>query len=444
MRTASSFALALALAVTGAVVAEPAVAQRAPTRDSQQTQAQAEAEGKEGQEGRQQQTRQAAPGEVEVGGRKLKLSKDARKPIAELQAAFNAGNAAGFTAALAKADAAARNSDDRYYIGQLRLAQAIKANDDAQKVAAIDALIRSGGASAEELPKYYQTLGALHYNAKRFDQAAAMFQKLVELQPTNKDAANNLAAALMQTNNPAQAAATLEQQIAAAKAAGQTVPEATYKQALAIAYKAKSPKSIELARDIVAAYPTTENWRNALGIYRELKKPTGDANLDLLRLMRATRSLASERDFYELADGAYSKGLPGETKSVLDEGVAAGTVSPNKAGFKELISGARGKVAEDRASLAASEKKAMAGTSGTLALNTGDAYMGYGDYAKAAALYRAALQKGGVDANLVNTRLGMALGLAGQKAEAQAALKAVTGARAELASYWLIWLNQRG
>lgn len=433
MKTSSSFALALALAVAGGAFAQPAAAQRAPTRESNQ-----ETDAQEGQ-----QTRQVA-GEVEVGGRKLKLSKGARKPLADLQAAYNAGDAAAFAAALAAAEAAARTPDERYYLGQLRLAQAIKANDDAQKVAALDALIRSGGATAEELPKYYQTLGALHYNAKRYDQAAAAFKKLVELQPANKDAANNLAAALMQTNNPAQAAATLEQQIAAAKAAGQPVPEATYKQALSVAYKAKSPKSIELSRDILAAYPTPENWRNALLIYRDFKKPAGEANLDLLRLMRATRSLSSERDFYELADGAYSKGLPGETKAVLEEGISAGTVNPNKAGFKELLSGARGKIAEDRASLAAAEKKALASASGTLALNTGDAYFGYGDYAKAAALYRAAIQKGGVDAGTANTRLGMALALAGQKAEAQTALKAVTGPRAEIASYWLIWLNQRG
>lgn len=434
MKTASTFALAMALAVAGGAFAQPAAAQRAPSRDTQQQPAP--------EEGKPQ-ARQI-PGEVEVGGRKLKLGKAARKPLADLQAAYNAGDAAGFAAALAVAEAAARTSDERYYLGQLRLAQAIKANDDAQKIAALDALIRSGGATAEELPKFYQTLGALHYNAKRYDQAAAAFQKLVELQPTNKDAANNLAAALMQTNNPTQAAATLEQQIAAAKAANQPIPEATYKQALDLAYKAKSPKSIELSRDIVAAYPTAENWRNALVIYRQLKKPAGEANLDLLRLMRATRSLTSEADFYELADGAYSNGLPGETKAVLEEGIAAKTINPNKSGFKELLAGARGKVNEDRASLAAAEKKALAASSGTTALNTADAYFGYGDYAKAAALYRAALQKGGVDANVANTRLGMALALAGQKSDAQMALKAVTGPRAEIASYWLIWLDQRG
>ena len=69
-------------------------------------------------------------------------------------------------------------------------------------------------------------------------------------------------------------------------------------------------------------------------------------------------------------------------------------------------------------------------------------YYGYGQYAEAAELYRAALQKGGEDAGLVNVRLGAALALAGQRAEAEAAFRAVTGGdRAELAQLWLLWLS---
>jgi hypothetical protein len=34
--------------------------------------------------------------------------------------------------------------------------------------------------------------------------------------------------------------------------------------------------------------------------------------------------------------------------------------------------------------------------------------------------------------------------MAGQKAQAETALRAVTGTRAELAGLWLAWLNRRG
>jgi hypothetical protein len=44
---------------------------------------------------------------------------------------------------------------------------------------------------------------------------------------------------------------------------------------------------------------------------------------------------------------------------------------------------------------------------------------------------------------VANNRLGMALGLAGQRAEAETALRAVTGPNADIASFWLLWLSQR-
>ena len=76
-------------------------------------------------------------------------------------------------------------------------------------------------------------------------------------------------------------------------------------------------------------------------------------------------------------------------------------------------------------------------------MGTADAYLGYGDYAKAATLYRAALGKSGVDSNLANLRLGIALGRSGDKAGATTALNAVSGPRAGIAKLWLTWLSTR-
>lgn len=101
------------------------------------------------------------------------------------------------------------------------------------------------------------------------------------------------------------------------------------------------------------------------------------------------------------------------------------------------------KIAEDRAALPGLDARARSGGNGQLALRLAEGYFGHGDYAKAAEFYRLAVQKGGIDANLANTRLGIALALAGQRAEAETALKAVTGPRQEIASYWLLWLNKR-
>jgi len=79
---------------------------------------------------------------------------------------------------------------------------------------------------------------------------------------------------------------------------------------------------------------------------------------------------------------------------------------------------------------------------GLAALSAADASFGQADYAKAAALYRAAILKGGIDTGSAGTRLGMALGLAGQRAEAETALQAVAGPSADLAQLWLTWFRQ--
>jgi tetratricopeptide (TPR) repeat protein len=129
---------------------------------------------------------------------------------------------------------------------------------------------------------------------------------------------------------------------------------------------------------------------------------------------------------------------------VLEEGVGRGTLQAGTPWVRELSALVNGRVAEDRGAIAGLRTQAMAAANGTAARSLGDVYYGYGQYGDAAALYRTALQKGGEDSNLVNIRLGAALALAGQRAEAEAAFRAVTGPRAELAQFWLLWLSTRG
>ncbi|MEA3017142.1 MAG: hypothetical protein QOI38_1864, partial [Sphingomonadales bacterium] len=112
--------------------------------------------------------------------------------------------------------------------------------------------------------------------------------------------------------------------------------------------------------------------------------------------------------------------------------------------FRELLAAANGRIPADRADLPASQRTALAAATGTSALRTGDAFLGYARYPEAIALYQAALQKGGVDANLVNTRLGIAYALSGQRQLAETTFRAVTGPRADLAAFWMLWLQQAG
>jgi len=123
----------------------------------------------------------------------------------------------------------------------------------------------------------------------------------------------------------------------------------------------------------------------------------------------------------------------------LKEGIASGKIPASNANAKAQLAAANSAIQRD-GSLASSEKTAMSAKDGRIAASTADAYLGQNNYAKAAELYRTALSKGGVDANEVNTRLGIALAKSGDKAGAQTAFSAVTGQpRAGIAALWSTW-----
>jgi tetratricopeptide (TPR) repeat protein len=417
MKSTLTLALALSLVAGGATVSAPVFAQK-----------------------KQALTQAAQPEE-----RKFNLSKEERATIAPLQAAVVAKDFAKATSLLPAAQAAAKGSDAKYIVANLQLQMVVGGTDQAAQAAAVEAMLQSGGVPAADLPRLYRGLAGLYTNLKQPDRAAAALQKVAELEPNSTDAVLMLAETRARENKPAEAISLIERAMASTKASGQPVPESWYKRALKFAYEAKLPtQTAKLSRDLVAAYPTADNWRDAVTIYRQQAKLDKAAETDVLRFLRAAKAMKGDSDFLTLATHLNEAGLPGESKAVIDEGVQRNLISANKDYFRALVGSTSSRVVADRASLPSLEAKAMAGANGKLALSTGDAFYGYGDYAKAATLYRAALQKGGVDSNVANTRLGAALALAGQRAEAEAVFKAVMGPRADIAAFWLLWLAQRG
>ena len=134
-----------------------------------------------------------------------------------------------------------------------------------------------------------------------------------------------------------------------------------------------------------------------------------------------------------------TRGYLNEAKAVLDEAGAKKAINVNKNAFKQFAP--KLAKAPSRTTIDAVAKLALGNGSGKTAMEAGDSLYGVGAFAEAAPLFKAAVAKGGVDANLANLRLGMALARAGDKAGATAALNAVTGPQANIAKYWLVWVN---
>lgn len=385
----------------------------------------------------------AAP--VQPGARQLTVTPAARPALKALETVVKAKDIAGFPAALAAAQAVTTTPDEKYLVTKYQLEHALNTNDKPAQIAALEAGIATGALNTTELPGLYQSLGVLSYDTGNWQKANDAFTKLLELKPGHRDTLVNLALAKMKLNKTSEALPLLNQAIASAKASGTAVPESWYRTVLQNYFENKSPEAVPLGREIYAAYPTAENWRNALIVYRDSIRADANLNIDTLRLMRASKAMTVKNEYYALASQLATASLPGEAKKVLDEAVATNVGRATDSSYRQLMAQVAGKVAEDQASLAGLEPRAMAAPTGRLAYRTAEAYLGYGDYAKAVTLYRAAIGKGGadLDAGLANMHLGIALALAGNKAEAETAFKTATGPRATLAAYWLDWLARR-
>jgi hypothetical protein len=134
--------------------------------------------------------------------------------------------------------------------------------------------------------------------------------------------------------------------------------------------------------------------------------------------------------------------LPNETKAVIGDGIAKGVIQSTDPDAKALIAQADKSIALDKP-FAAQEKAAEASKDGALASQTADAYLGAGNYAKAIEYYNLAEQKGGpINADEVNTHLGIAMALSGDKAGSKAKFAAVTTSpRTDIANLWTIYTD---
>ena len=382
----------------------------------------------------------AAPAFAQTGS----LNKQEREALQALATAVQARNYPAATSALATAQAAAQSAYARYLASSLQLRLGAETNNSGLQMTALDSMIGSGVAPAAELPNLYKNKGALAQQIGKYEDAEQAFARWAELAPTDAEALIALAEVRNLRKKIPESAAALDRAIDVRKAAGQPVPESWYKRGFKQAFDGRLPEAtLEFSQGLVAAYPTRENWRDALLAYRDLVPLDAAAKIDLWRLMHSANALAGERDYVAFAQALSEAGYAAEAKAVLDKGVAQKMVDPAKADAKALIAATGKKAAASRAALKGLEAKAAAATTGAAAVAAGDALLAAGEHAKAADQYRAALQKGSVDSALVQNRLGMALALAGQNAEAETALRSVTGPRAGLANYWLLWLAQR-
>ncbi|WP_037447769.1 hypothetical protein [Sphingobium chlorophenolicum] len=424
MRFVTPVALALTLALAGGAVSAPAFA--------------AKKEEKKG------------------GGLKLNVSPDVIKALQTAQQAAEKQDFAAAKAALADADSKAKSNDDKYQIGAIKLNTSIASKDTAMQSEGLTQMLDSGLTPPEQAGQFNAVAAEQALQAKNYDLAITR-AKAAGAAGYKPEAVNvTLAQAYFGkagTANPSvepqrslnqQGLAALKAAADATKAAGGQVPPQWYQIGVSRAATAKLPEVTEWAKSAYQAAPNGENLRTLVRLFQQANPTISNReNLDVLRLMATSGGLVLAQDYLEYAEMASKTGIYGEVKSAIDAGRSKGVLNASQGG--DLYQPAVAKMAGDKGSLGSAEADARKAATGKIAAATADAYLGYGDYAKAVAMFELAKQKGGVDADEINTRMGIAKALGGDNASAKAAFQSVqAGSRKQVADLWLAYLATKG
>ena len=388
-------------------------------------------------------------------GPKLKLSPAFEKAIIKANNALAKKDIETAKAALAESEPLIESNDDRFQYFSMVLNAGLLANDNAMTIRGVRGMVDTGLVTDDRLGQFSTISADAALKNKEYDAALAYAAKAQavgyhpeQVYPTIAQAHWGLAGSKDLSAEPARShvsegLANFKKGIEAMKAAGQPVPGQWYQVAIAKADSAGLPQIKDWAQMAFEAEPNGENLRTILRLFqREHPEMSNRENLDLLRLMYWSGGLVLAPDFTEYAEMAGKSGIYGEVKSVIDDGKRQGVLGSAQGG--EYYSTASEQMAGDKASLPSAEADAKKAATGKIAAATGDAYLGYENYAKAVEMYNLALQKGSVDANEINTHIGIALAKSGDTAGAVSALNTVQGTiRGPLAKYWIDYIQRR-
>ncbi|WP_442614222.1 tetratricopeptide repeat protein [Parasphingopyxis sp.] len=365
------------------------------------------------------------------------LTQDVRSAAEQAQTAIAQGNFPSASAYLNQAAAAARTDGDRYVVASLQLDVANRTFNTAAQVAAINALLSSPFVSAEQSAELYYHRARISYHAQNGDAARADLQAAIDRGTSNPRIFIAMASLMDDRGDHAAALSLVERAFEIHRTAGIAIPAEWYRRAIHFAQElGDNQRVLALGQMLVAEHPDRRNWRDVLIQHRSAYSADPDAALDLWRLQDAAGALTGEFDYRDYARVAHGRSLPAEIERIVQAGRTANILDGGNAEIATLDRGTTRAAQALRSALPGRAGSAASAATGEAAMAAADGYMSLGDYAAAAPLYRMAAEKGGVDVELANLRLGMALARAGDAAGARAAFDQVTGVRASIARLW--------
>ena len=283
--------------------------------------------------------------------------------------------------------------------------------------------------------------GELAYRAEDWATARDRFQQALAAGYTENDLQGLIAETYFKANDN-QGGLDYLQGVIDEQIASAGKPEENYlKRGLAVAYNADMyDRATAFSAMQARYYPSSTSWADAINIQRNFKDYEAQELLDLLRLSRRVDALTIEQDYVRYIDAADYRRLLQEVRDVAQEGLDSGVLVQGDTYVAEVISGANGRIQSDKSELPSLERDARAGGAKlTTVAAAGDAFLSYGEAAKAEEFYKKALTMPGVDTHRVRTRLGIAQLDQGRYDDAAATFAQVEGNRTAIANLWALY-----
>lgn len=299
--------------------------------------------------------------------------------------------------------------------------------------------LEAGFIEPSQLVMRYKQLLQLHYNLKNYTKAVDYGRRAIAAGNTEEPVSLLVAQSLYLLNDYKGTVEFVQGWIAGTEQRGETPPDIGLQLYVSACSRLEDGACTLRALEKQAAYhPKSETWPNISLLL--LRSGTEGNTLNVFRLSKEAGGLRRADDYTEMAQLAIEKGLPGEAQSVLEAGLASGTIATGPAAdlAKRLLATAKTQAAADKPTLLKQDAEAAAKKNGEIDSRIGLAHLSYGDNDRAIAALQRALDKGNArNPDETRLNLGIAQLRSGQKDAALASFSAVNGEELQrLARLW--------
>ena len=372
------------------------------------------------------------------------------KPVQQAQQLLRQQKFADALARLNAAEAVPDKSPyETYIIAETRAVALIDSGDDAGAVKALEAVLATRILPQAEAAKRRLSIVQLDYRLKDYPKTVADAQRFYAEGGSDPEPRRLMAQSYYLENDFPHAARVIRQVLADETHVGKPADEALLLSLASSEFKLKSQDGyIDALEQLVASHPKHDYW---VDLCRAVRQKPGFAprlRLDLDRFEIAAGAMDTPEQYVEAAERALERGFPGDAKTFLDKGYAAGVLGKGAAAErqKRLADTAKRLSETDQPALPAQAKDADASANGIALEKLGEAYASYGKYDEAITALTGALKKGGLpDPEDARLHIGVAYIGAGRKSDAEATLTRASGADGtkDLARLWLIQAGVR-